>query len=160
VPDSKSSKVYKTKSSIAKSAKHGGSKASGPKSDSPPKAPKNPMPKATPAKSSLEAAKVFKTKSSKAKSGKGAKTLQANVFELEELNKAMGEEMAKSNEVIAEMIELLTEEDDESDTSEVVAPEPVTASIVSSYNTVNGSSSQAAWSTVALVIAMTGVLFF
>ena len=62
--------------------------------------------------------------------------------------------MAKSNEVIAEMIELLTEEDDESDTSEVVAPEPVTASIVSSYN-INAGSSQAAWP--ALVAAVWAV---
>ena len=102
----------------------------------------------------------------KAKSGKGSKTLTANVLELEELNKAMGEEMAKSNEVIAEMIELLSEEDSDSEISEVVVPEPdsepVTASsVVSSYNTVNGSSSQAAWSGgVVLVAAMAGFLFF
>ena len=98
------------------------------------------------------------TKSSKAKSVKTkSQKIQANVLELEELNKAMGEEMAKSNEVIAEMLELLSEED-ESDTSEAVAPEPV--SIVSSYNTVNASSSQAAWSGVVALVAATGVLFF
>ena len=77
----------------------------------------------------------------------------------------MGEEMAKSNEVIAEMIELLSEEDGDSDISEIVAPEsdslePVTASsIVSSYN-INAGSSQAAWSGVVLVVAMAGTLFF
>ena len=90
--------------------------------------------------------------------------MTANVLELEELNKAMGEEMAKSNEVIAEMIELLSEEDSDSEISEVVVPEPdsepVTASVVSSYNTVNGSSSQAVWPGVALVAALAGVLFF
>ena len=69
--------------------------------------------------------------------------------------------MAKSNEVIAEMIELLSEEDG---ISEVVATEPdsepVTASsIVSSYN-INAGSSQAAWSGVALVAVMVGTLFF
>ena len=66
-----------------------------------------------------------------------------------------------SQTVIAEMIELLSEEDS---ISEVVAPEPdsepVAASIVSSYNTSAGSS-QAAWSGgVALVAAMAGILFF
>jgi len=77
----------------------------------------------------------------------------------------MGEEMAKSNEVIAEMIELLGDSDlsEEDSISEVVAPEPdsepVTASIVSSYN-INAGSSQAAWFGVVLVVAMAGVLFF
>ena len=66
----------------------------------------------------------------------------------------MGEEMAKSNEVIAEMIELLTEEGSDSEISEVVDSEPVTvSSVVSSYNTVNGSSSQAVWPGVASVAA-------
>ena len=87
--------------------------------------------------------------------------MTANVLELEELNKAMGEEMAKSNEVIAEMIELLTEEGSDSEISEVVDSEPVTvSSVVSSYNTVNGSSSQAVWPGVASVAALAGVLFF
>ena len=72
----------------------------------------------------------------------------------------MSEEMAESNEVIAEMIELLSEEDG---ISEIVAPEPDSepvASIVSSYNTVNAGSSQAAWSVVVAVVVMAGTLFF
>jgi len=150
--------VFKTKSSKAKSAKHGGSKASGKsvKGELPPKAPKgSPYVKEPKAPKSDSPPKAQKAKSLKTKSQK----IHANALELEELNKAMGEEMAKSNEVIAEMIELLSEEDG---ISEVVAPEPdsepVTASIVSSYNTSAGSS-QAAWSGgVVLVAALTGVL--
>ena len=60
--------------------------------------------------------------------------------------------MAESNEVIAEMIELLSEEDG---ISEIVAPEPDSepvSSIVSSFNTVNGSSTQAAWSGVVVAV--------
>jgi hypothetical protein len=72
----------------------------------------------------------------------------------------MGEEMAESNEVIAEMIELLSEEDGDGISEVVASQEREPTSIVSAYNTINGSSTQATWPGVALVAAMTGALFF